>query len=198
MHEANHFLKRDSLKKILIQSLKYLFWWNPFAHLFANNFNHILEIQCDLETTADFTDDEKIRYLETITKIIKNPRANITKSVSVPNLLNLEDIDSLKQRFKIILNYKKKTSRLNMFNIGICSLALFIFASSYLIIIQPYYTPNDDEIYQEEETDNSFILERLNGSYDIYINNFLKYNIRNLDDLGKNLHGLPIYKEEEE
>src|SRR5699024_7912266 len=63
LHEINHFKRKDSLKKILIQSIKNIFWWNPFSHLFANNFDHILEIQCDLKTTSSFTDDKKIRYL---------------------------------------------------------------------------------------------------------------------------------------
>lgn len=196
LHEINHFLERDSLKKILIQSLKHVFWWNPFAHLFANNFNHILEIQCDLKTTADFTDDEKIRYLESITKIIKNPTNNITKHSSVPNFVNIEEINSLKQRFRTVLNYKEKRNLFNIFNIGICFLALCLYISSYFIIIQPYYNPNNNEIYQEKDISNSFIIEKSNGSYDIYINDVLGYNIKNLDNLNEDFRDLPIYKEE--
>lgn len=196
LHEINHFLEKDSLKKILIQSLRYVFWWNPFAHLFANNFNHILEIQCDLKTTARFSEKEKIRYLESITKIIKNPINSMTRHSSVPNFVNVEEIDSLKQRFRIVLNYKKKKNLFNIFNIGICFLALCLYISSYFIIIQPYYNPNNNEIYREKDMKSSFIIEKSNGSYDIYINDVLEYNIKNLKNLNKNFYALPIYKEE--
>jgi beta-lactamase regulating signal transducer with metallopeptidase domain len=193
LHEINHFLEMDSLKKILIQSIKYIFWWNPFAHLFANNFNHILEIQCDLETTAGFVDDEKIRYLESMTKIIKNSTNSITEHSSTPNLVSIKDVDSLKQRFRIVLNYKGKRNLFNVFNIGLCILALCLFIASYFIILQPYYNQNNDELYKEEDRNNSFIIEKSDGSYDIYINNVFKYSIKNLEDLNENLTDLPIY-----
>lgn len=195
LHEVNHFLEKDSLKKILIQSIKYVFWWNPFAHLFANNFNHILEIQCDLKTTTDFSDDEKIIYLESITKIIKNPTNNIIKNSIVPNFVNIEEIDSLKQRFRIVLNHKGKRNLFNIFNIGVCFLALTLYMGSYFIIIQPYYEPNNNEIHKENEKDNSFIIKKLNGSYDIYIENVFKYSINKLEDLNEDLSDIPIYEE---
>lgn len=195
LHEINHFLGMDSLKKILIQSIKYVFWWNPFAYLFANNFNHILEIQCDLKTTDEFSDDKKIRYLESITKIIKSPTNSIAKHSSVPDLVNIEDIDSLKQRFRIVLNYKEKRNLFNIFNIGLCVLALCLYISSYFIIIQPYYNQSSDGLHKEEGTNNSFIIEKSNGNYDIYINNVFKYSIDNLEDLNENLSDLPVYGE---
>lgn len=195
LHEVNHFLEKDSLKKILIQSIKYVFWWNPFAHLFANNFNHILEIQCDLKTTTDFSDDEKIIYLESITKIIKNPTNNIIKNSIVPNFVNIEEIDSLKQRFRIVLNHKGKRNIFNIFNIGVCFLALTLYMGSYFIIIQPYYEPNNNEIHKENEKDNSFIIKKLNGSYDIYIENVFKYSLNKLEDLNEDLSDIPIYEE---
>lgn len=194
-HEINHFLGKDSLKKVLIQSIKYVFWWNPFAHLFANNFNHILEIQCDLKTTADFADDKKIRYLEAITKIIKNPINSMARHSSVPNFVNIEEIDSLKQRFRIVLNYKKKKNLFNIFNIGICFLALCLYIASYFIIMQPDYEPTGGDIHQEETIENSFIIERTNGGYDIYIKDVLKYSVENLEKLSEDLRNLPIYEE---
>lgn len=197
-HEINHFLRKDSLKKILIQGIKYIFWWNPFAHLFANNFNHILEIQCDLKTTADFSNEGKIRYLESITKIIKDSTSNSIKYSTVPNFINIDDMDSLKQRFRIVLNYKEKRSWFNIFNVGLCALALCLYIGSYFIILQPYYNPATDEVEDKEGISDSFIIENSNGDYDIYINNIFNYSIKNLDELDSNLNDLPIYKEEED
>ncbi len=200
LHEINHFLRRDSLKKIIIQIIKYIFWWNPFAHSFANNFNHILEIQCDLKTTAGFSNEEKIRYLESITKIIKASKETGVQYELAPNFVDIKDVDFLKQRFRIVLNYKKKKNFLfNISNIGVCLLAILFYISSYFVIIQPDYKPNDSDIYQVEETvEDSFIIEKPNGGYKIYIKNVFKYSVDNLEDLNENLRSLPIYKGKED
>ena len=200
LHEINHFLDKDALKKILIQSIKYVFWWNPFAHMFANNFNHILEIQCDLKTTVNFAKEEKTKYLESITKIISqniNNRAENFKLDSVPNFAEIKEITSLKQRFLIVLNYKGKRNIFKVVNSGLYVLALVLFISSYFIIIQPHYEPTDSEIYinTDADEDNSFILEKPSGSYDIYLDNVFKYNIESLEDLDEKLADLPTYKE---
>lgn len=198
LHEINHFLSNDSLKKVLIQSIKHLFWWNPSVHLFANNFNQILEIQCDLKTTFNFSEEEKIKYLESITKIIRKGIKNNTDSVkyvTAPNFVEIEELDSLKQRFRIVLSYRPKRNIFNILNILLYISASFLFISSYFIIIQPDYEPTNNEMYEEKEENNSFIIERLGDSYDIYINNTFKYSIKSLEDLNKNLRNLPIYKE---
>ena len=200
LHEVNHFLDKDSLKKILIQSIKYVFWWNPFAHMFADNFNHILEIQCDLKTTVNFAEEEKTKYLESITKIISqniNNRAQNLKLSNVPNFAEIKEITSLKQRFLIVLNYRHKRNIFKAVNSGLYVLALVLFISSYFIIIQPHYEPTDSEIYinTDSDADNSFILERPSGSYDVYLDNVFKYNIQSLEDLDGKLGELPIYKE---
>lgn len=197
-HEINHFLGKDSLKKILIQIIKHLFWWNPLTHLFANNFNHILEIQCDLKTTVNFSEEEKLRYLESITKIIRNGINTNIKNVNyiiTSNLVEIDEFNSLKQRFRMVLNYRPQKNMFKVVNTILYVLASFLFISSYFIIIQPDYEPANNEMYEKQEENNSFIIENLEGSYDIYINNTFKYSIKKLKDLNKNLKELPIYKE---
>lgn len=200
-HEINHFRSKDSLKKFFIQIIKYIFWWNPSAHLFANNFNHILEIQCDLKTTSGFSEEEKIEYLEVITRIIKENvhTESDTKPeyTNTPNFIGKEELSSLKQRFRIVLNYKSKLNMFKKMNIILYMISLLLFISSYFIIIQPDYEPASNEIYEdEEENENkSFIIEKSNGNYDVHIDNIFKYSIENLEDLDEDLSNLPIYKE---
>ena len=156
-HEINHYLSKDSLKKVLIQSIKHLFWWNPLAHLFANNFNHILEIQCDLKTTATFSEEEKIRYLESINKIIRKSINTNTENIgyiTTPNFAKVDESDSLKQRFRIVLNYRPKKNIFKVLNISLYILSLFLFISSYFIIIRIIIkyddiNKNNDNIYNE-------------------------------------------------
>ena len=193
-HEVNHFLANDSLKKILVQMIKYVFWWNPFSHLFANNFNHILEIQCDLRTTADFSDQEKIAYLEAITSVINNQTEDMKRYESIPNLINIRDIDSLKQRFRIVLNYKNKRNLFKVFNLALSALAVSFFIGSYFVIIQPHYDPINAEEYIEGDKAESFIIENPDGNYDVYINSIYQYSIKTLEDLNESLSDMPVYE----
>lgn len=199
-HEINHFKSKDSLKKVFIQIIKYIFWWNPSAHLFANNFNHILEIQCDLKTTSGFSEEEKIEYLEVITRIIKgnvHTESDIKPEyTNIPNFVGIEELSSLKQRFRIVLNYKSKLNMSKKMNIVLYILSLLLFISSYLIIIQPDYEPTSNEIYEKTDESNSFILENPDGSYDIYIDNIFKYNVEDLNELNKDFRNLPIMRKE--
>lgn len=198
-HEINHFREKDFLKKILIQSIKYIFWWNPFAYLFANNFNHILEIQCDLKTTADFAKDKKIKYLESITKIINNEINYISKNFShstVPNFIEIKELTSLKQRFRIILNYKSKQNIFKLLSIGLCTLGLTINIFSYFIIIQPHYLPDEENSFLTSkelkfEQENKFIIKNEKGQYKLYENNVFQYIINDINK--EEFKDVPVY-----
>lgn len=199
LHEINHFLGRDPLKKILIQSIKYIFWWNPWSHLFADNFNHILEIQCDLKTTDGFSDVKKIEYLEAITKIIKNGMDTTIENLkhsSFPAFVEIDELASLKQRFRITLNYKAKRNLFKLLGTGVCVLALIINISSYFIIIQPYYLPGEEDVFLSSEglnldIEDTFIVKNKEGKYEFYRDNIFQYII---DDINKEeFKGIPVY-----
>lgn len=119
---------------------------------------------------------------------------NVNNAIA-PSFAKTDEIDSLKQRFRIVLNYRPKRNIFKIFNIALCSLALCLFISSYFIIIQPYYKPSQDETYKKEYEKNSFIIKNPEGNYDIYIDKFFKYSIKDLKDLNESLSDLPIIKE---
>lgn len=53
----------------------------------------------------------------------------------------------------------------------------------------------NNDIYQEDNINNSFIIEKSDGNYDIYINNIFRYSLDDLNDLDNNLQDTPIYEE---
>ena len=199
LHEINHFLGRDPLKKILIQAIKYIFWWNPWSHLFANNFNHILEIQCDLKTTAGFSKEKKIEYLESITKIIKSSMDSDIENLkhsSLPAFADIDQLTGLKQRFRITLNYKAKKSGIKLLRIGVCLLALVINISSYFFILQPFYSPDGQDSFlspQELDLDmeDTFIIRNEAGEHELYRDNTFQYIIDDIDN--EEYKNIPLY-----
>lgn len=158
-HELNHFLGKDIIKKIFMQIFKNIFWWNPFIHIFAKDFDNILEVQCDLRTTKHMTNLEKKDYLKSIAKVLRNDVNKFeTYKVEVASyLINTSNFYDIKQRFKIVLNcnYKSKSKYINIF---ICILFFILFIASYFFIFKPFYFPEDEGIYYKEGYD-TFLIE---------------------------------------
>ncbi len=71
LHEWTHFLHKDALVKLSMYLVSSVFWWNPFVHILKRELNHILEIQCDLSITSQMNKQSRIRYLESIIKVIR-------------------------------------------------------------------------------------------------------------------------------
>ena len=169
LHELNHVVSRDNLKKILILLLKIIFWWNPFIYLFNDNIDHIMEIQCDLRTTLAMEKSSRQDYLASILSIIKATknkpgRQTVYSNLQVSSLYSSEG-EKLKQRFNIVLNYKKNPKVRNRKKAVFYISATAIFILSYVFTLKPVYLPPGDEIYLEYEEgprikrDRSFILE---------------------------------------
>lgn len=150
LHELNHIKNRDNLKKIIILLLKILFWWNPFIYILDNDIEHILEIQCDIQTVLYMSYEERIKYLEDILFIIRNSK-NTNNNISSNNFqvssLYNNKYNKLKQRFYIVLNNEKQQNKKNC--VIICSILIFIFISSYIFTFKPIYYPDENYIFTE-------------------------------------------------
>lgn len=172
LHEVNHIIGRDNLKKMLILILKIVFWWNPFIYYFNQDVDHILEIQCDLRTTKAMAKDERVDYLETILNMIQSTRdktsniAVVKNSLQVSRLYNNDD-SKIKQRFTLVLDYQDENIRNRTKKILACSAMLLVFLSSYMFTIKPLFLPDEEGLYIKEEdgdieTDIDFIFKEKN------------------------------------
>lgn len=138
IHELSHFRSKDFLKKGTVQFLKILFWWNPFMHKFAKDFNHILEIQCDFKSTKNMLEADKKEYLGSILKVLeyvaKKDCLNDTFLI-VPSLITSSRKEDLKQRLKLIISTPKSDKKYLL----VYFVVFLLFILSYLIVFQPYY-----------------------------------------------------------
>lgn len=63
-HEKSHVIHRHSLERIVMESLKALLWWNPFAWLAARALTEVEEFEADRDVLAEGHDTGN--YLKTI------------------------------------------------------------------------------------------------------------------------------------
>lgn len=160
-HEICHIQGGDIVIKLFYFLIKDLFWWNPLTFLFQYEVENLLELKCDLAVTKKMNTQEKINYLNTILKVIKQieqPTKKNSFTKSVINFVSIRSLDITKQKFKVIM---EKDSQWK-FGIQIIILLFIIvlFILSYYFIIQPAYYPNfnDVEEMQEITKDNSYIV----------------------------------------
>lgn len=194
-HELSHHTNLDYFKKHFIHLLKIIFWWNPFIHVFDNDFSQILEVDCDLKTVKNYMKEEKIEYLKTISKIIehsivKNKICSFSSNTSF--LVMDNDADKINQRYKIVLEYNKNKRTYKYFNLIVCILAIVLFASSYFIVIQPSYLPDNCDGLYEDNSESNFILKNDSNEYDVYTDNKYHYSLKNLNKF--DLDGFIVYE----
>ena len=166
LHEVNHYFHKDLYIKFLLHIICMIYWWNPFCRFLKNDTDTILEMRID-QTLAD-TPAHKVEYLSCLLK---------TASYQVATPLQTSDFsinfcDSvLARRFETLTQKQNKTIS-SLAVIVFVSISFFIYIASYFIIFEDDYYPPDqftDDIIIPTE-DNCFLIERSDGSYDLYLN----------------------------
>ncbi len=196
-HELTHFINKDSWIKIFVYTLCIVFWWNPFIHIFKKNLDYILEVRCDTNVTKIMTQNEKNEYLETILKIVKynftqkNNYATANSAYSYFASTSKESV--VEQRFKIILNDQIKKRPIYLIYAGLITL----FLASTIIKFQPAFYAEDfyPDDYIDINSDNSYLVELEDGTYDFYVEDEWFDNIREIDLLTQPYSLLEIREE---
>lgn len=184
-HEKQHVAARDTLIKLFYSLVRAIFWWNPISHLFMRELDAILELRCDASLARQFSEEEKLDYFSATLSVLKQltPGASPAGGLK-PGLVKSEG--DLHQRFEVLLRYDPRKSRA-MRN-AVYTLILALFIGSYCVIIQPCYTPPEEELVGAytipgDTTADSFIVYE-NGEYVFYLNGYAKDTLTE-DQLGQ-------------
>jgi len=179
IHELQHFKGRDIFIKVFYIVLKVLFWWNPVVHIFQQELYNLLELRCDMKVTKRMDYENRLNYLESILKVIKQTGLKNEKTIlNNSKLVNLGSKTELEQRFNIIIGRENLDSP--TFRIGVWCLIIIIFLSSYFFIIQPAYMPLGNEYIWNEETkeeDESFLIMYEDEYIELYVDNTFVRNV---------------------
>ena len=166
LHEVNHYLHKDLYIKFLLHIICMIYWWNPFCRFLKNDTDTILEMRID-QTLAN----NSTHTAEYLSCLLKTASYQIENPISIPDF-SINFCDSvLTRRFETLTQKQNKTIS-SLAVIVFLAISLFIYISSYFIIFEDNYYPSDqftDEIIIPTK-DNCLLIERSDGSYDLYLN----------------------------
>lgn len=192
-HEYTHFCSGDLLIKFLVRMLCCVFWWNPAVYLLKKDVSQILEMKCDAKATKSFSKEERLAYLSTIVRILKdNVPAKKASRTLATQFIYREKKDDLLERFEVITSAIKPAGRLCQ--AAFLGLSVFIVMLSYTFIFQPAFDPPREDIYtdgmvQEVDTTDAYILEKKDGTYSLVLADGTEYLLHRV--------GFQIYTETE-
>ena len=111
-------------------------------------------------------DTEKLSYLKVILDVAKHAKDNcFVKRKNISTLVNTHCQGIVQQRFEIVLNKKKDYALRKMFSYGT---VILLFILSYFVIVQPRYSI-EFEHEVEVNTENSYLWDNGDGTYDMYV-----------------------------
>lgn len=188
VHETSHHFHRDLLLKQIVKLITILYWWNPLCYLLNHQINTVLEMRID-HKAASSNKATILAYLNCLLHLAEQSNSlHRQMGLSTMHLLP-EHQNALTMRFQLLTHQKKRLS------ITLTSLVLFIatYISSYLVIFEAYYaSPEVLETTMGQTTDNSYAIQKADGTYDIYFKDIF---IENTDSLEYYISDIPIYTE---
>lgn len=170
-HEITHFYHGHLYYKLICQILCNLYWWNPFVYLLKRLLNNLLEMTVDAEVTKVLPVSERLDYLQCLLKI---SRLEITSSKDVYAMFTFSNHNStlIARRSHLLLNNSGlNNAKLSLpFCLAVIAYLLLLL-SSFFFIVQPRAYKNEvlETSFSFNDSD-CFLIENLNGTYDVYQN----------------------------
>ena len=188
-HELIHLKHRDFLIKVATDLLIAAYWWNPFIHIcLFDSINQIQELYADYEASKGLTKNEKLVYLNVISKTAEHiyndkKRIKTTYALSDSHSLNIL------QRLNCIVNSNGQGLT---FTGIILSISLFVL--SFTFVFEPSYQPTHDggdKVFCGNEELSYYIWD--GTYYKLYISGEC---VCTTPKIHENLNNLPVYSEE--
>ncbi|SEL14501.1 Signal transducer regulating beta-lactamase production, contains metallopeptidase domain [Butyrivibrio sp. ob235] len=164
-HEADHIHHGDIFIKMLIHIACCLLWWNPFLLLLEKDFSLLIEYRCDDNAVREYSDIEKISYVETIKKMAAY-KFNYPCECNAVGFAIASEKSTLVSRAKRVLFNQNKKRRWS--TLLICPLAIAIFLVSFTVQAQPSGDPGYIEGEIIITKDNAYLQLTPDG-YDLYV-----------------------------
>lgn len=165
-HEYGHYVGRDAWIKLYIRTFKAVFWWNPLVYMLEKDLDYILEARCDAFATKGYTPNMKLSYVQAVAEVVRQSGKTIG---SIPNyalpISGKHGGDELYKRMKLVFDDKPRHSGYSL--VIIVFMAAFIIVS-YSFVLQPASLPPEESDYIIVDPNNSYVIMRKDGSYDLY------------------------------
>lgn len=191
-HEASHFFHHDLLLKLFSELLCIIYWWNPFITLLKRQIATMLELRVDLQITNSQDPQDRIDYLSCLINAAKAGDSVPAPSFAISFCNTSESL--LIRRFSIMIkSSQRKANRGKQLGFSVLIIGIYFF--SVLFIFEPFYMPPEiNEATYFPTSDNAYLIENTDGTFDFYYNDSYKATLSQMDEF---LSDLPIYKKED-
>lgn len=162
-HETEHIRAGDGLKKLLLLVIKWLFWFNPFAHISMSEADKLLELRCDERVARMLDERERLRYADALLTVLRR----LVPGQGASDLCSVRfagDERAVRQRFELLLTGERHRPKSTA---AIYAAAVLAFALSYFVIIQPASEPPHIGGEVAINAENSYLIND-DGVYFIY------------------------------
>lgn len=184
LHEYSHWKRHDIWKKLAMNIICIVFWWNPAVFIIRRELDQLLEFCCDKRLSKGFEEMEILDYLNLL---IMTSSAKKKKSVMTNTLFTIDFADkmvqhTIQQRFDLLFYKHRATKHRKLAQAGMILLGVVWMVSSYYFILQTKFsTPeeslwtsnakyeNNKVVYVADEK-NTYLEEQEDGSYLFYFN----------------------------
>ncbi|WP_162611767.1 M56 family metallopeptidase [Eubacterium sp. An11] len=179
LHEYTHWRRHDIWKKLFMNIVCVLIWWNPAVYVIRKEVTQLIEFRCDKTLSKDFSDEEIVNYLDILLTSFERAQNPLIKT----NLYTIEFVNTskqytIRQRFDLLLHRYTVTRHRWLPQALIVLLGLAWMFCSYYFILQTKYSFSEQSVRNEEVADrtvvdvagkeNAYLLEQEDGSYIFY------------------------------
>lgn len=167
-HETAHYYSHHLYYKLLCETLRIIYFWNPLTKLLIHQINRILEISIDSKITAQLTEAEKIEYSECLLKVARQRESSRNGPVYIATFISGMPL-SIKQRIHLIMESPKKAGKLSPKIIFSCLVMIALLVFSLFFVFEAYRirTGDEDGTYNIRQSTTYFIINA-DGTYDLY------------------------------
>lgn len=190
LHEYMHWKRKDIWKKLIVNIICVIFWWNPAVYPIRKEIIQLIEFRCDRQLARNLSDVDIVDYLVTLRSCFERVhQSKVQTSWYTIEFVNTARRHTIIQRFDLLLTIHVKTNRRQLLSQCLIILATLIWMiSSYYFILQTNYKPTQNALQSEVPSDTSisyiinesdaFLEEQTDGSYIlVYNNKILENNI---------------------
>ncbi len=168
-HEIAHFTEGDLWRKLAIQLLVCILWWNPAAYLLRRSVNQLLELRADRLACLLMDEPARDRYIDTLLLVARKAN-NLPKDMIFAGFIG--KFDSLYDMQRIDLLMEKPTEKkrpvLRFLTVLLC---VSVFVGSYTFIVQPASLPPESDNPTEVTItpENAWLVPAAEEKYEIWV-----------------------------
>lgn len=181
-HEYAHTKHHDGLLDFILCLLCILFWWNPGVLICRAVIIRLCDHRCDMEALQSVSPSARRFYCRTLLEFAGR----------YPGTTRHFAAASLKSRFYLILYGRAGAKRPSVILILILIVVLLV--SSYLVILQPAFQPEEQE-YMDYGIYEGTLAKNSDGSYTFHTNRG-KYKLSAAEAEAIKQEQFPVYDKE--